>query len=388
MAKSAGYWVELSSVKFEEDSTSTWIQAMPLGTYTHPVHGKIEITPERVVQFASNVNNNAREQQLDIDYDHKANGGEAAGWVSQADARPDGLWLLVDWTKKAYDQIKQKAYRYFSPEFVDEWTHPKTGQVFKDVLFGGGITNRPFLKDILPINMSEVFEHAGDQQMNEGGTSMTPEQLKALAKLAGLPEDATAEQVFAAAEAKSADPDPEESEESDDSGEEGKLPVAAPENDAIKKLSESKDPAVRALVEMVTAQGAMLAETNKKLREADTATTVAKLNEKAAKSGYAIPPVTIEALTKALNESPKQLGESVIGAFDKLLEVGLVKLGEQGHGRPEGGTASASDKMAAAVVKLRESDKELSYADAVVRVAADDPMLFAEYQNESYAGRE
>jgi phage I-like protein len=385
MAKSAGYWIELSSIKFDEGNSSTWIQAMPLGSYEHPTHGTIDITPERVLQFAANVNNKARGQDLDIDYDHKDKSGEAAAWVKQAEARPDGLWLLVDWTTKAAQQIKDKAYRYFSPEFVDEWTHPKTQQKYKDVLFGGAITNRPFLKDILPINMSEVFEHAGDQQMNEGGTSMTPEQLKALAKLAGLPEDATAEQIYAAAEAKAAEK-PDEKPAVDEPVVEP-VSVAASEDAAIKKLAED-NPAVKALVEMVNAQGIQLAETNKKLREADTTATVAQLSEKATKAGYAIPPVTVEALTKALNESPKQLGESVVSAFESLLDASLVKLGESGHGKQNSGNASASDKMAAAVVKLREQDKDLSYADAVVRVAADDPMLFSEYQTESYAGRE
>src|SRR5690348_2984540 len=98
---------------------------MPLGTYEHPLHGKIDITPERIARFAENVRNNVREIELDIDYDHKANGGDAAGWVRQAEARPDGLWILVEWTKSAYGKIKERAYRYFSPEFVDEWTHPK-----------------------------------------------------------------------------------------------------------------------------------------------------------------------------------------------------------------------------------------------------------------------
>jgi hypothetical protein len=95
----AGYLVDLRGLSFDDATdTSTWIQAMTVGEYEHPVHGNIKITPERIQRFAANVNNRVRETDLDIDYDHKAYGGEAAGWVRQAEAREDGLWVLVEWT--------------------------------------------------------------------------------------------------------------------------------------------------------------------------------------------------------------------------------------------------------------------------------------------------
>lgn len=194
MTVKVGYLVDLATVKFDEGSTQTWIQGAPLGKYDHPIYGEIEFTPERVQQFAANVKANVRGQDLNIDYDHKE--GEAAGWVKDAEARDNGLWLLVEWTKTAAQKIKEKAYRYFSPEFVDEWTHPSTKQAYKDVLFGGGITNRPFLKGILPINMSEVFAHAADQN-NDGGV-MDEKLRKQIAKRLGLPEDAAEDQVLEA----------------------------------------------------------------------------------------------------------------------------------------------------------------------------------------------
>jgi hypothetical protein len=95
-----GYWTDLSTIELS-DNGPTWIQAMPLGKYKHPFFGDIDITPERVKRFSDNVNSNVRGTELDIDYDHKMTSGEAAGWVKAADARPTGLYLLVDWTAKA-----------------------------------------------------------------------------------------------------------------------------------------------------------------------------------------------------------------------------------------------------------------------------------------------
>lgn len=383
MATKAGYWVDLFSLKFDDSQTDSWIQAMPLGTYEHPVHGTIDITPERVGRFADNVKKNVRGQQLDIDYDHKEYGGEAAGWVKDAEARPDGLWLLIEWTKKAYDAIKSKAYRYFSPEFNDEWTHPKTQQSFKDVLFGGGLTNRPFLKDILPINMSEVFAYNEGNNQPGGKMVYTPEQLAELRKKYSLSDDASVEDILAAAIAESpsvSTPDPVE--------------AAGTETPALsedmKKLAEAS-PTVKKLMEIVEAQGAQitaqatqLSETAALLREAEIGVTVTKLSETASKKGFALAPTATQALSEVLLSAPKELGDKIVQAFDKVIN-GVVELGERGRQRHSDDGRPASERMAEAVTKLQESDKSLSYADAVVRVASTDPMLFADYQDESYA---
>ena len=66
MGNKTGYLVDLRSLQFNdlgtEGNATTWIQAMPLGNYKHPVYGDIDITPERVMRFATNVNNGVRGQ--------------------------------------------------------------------------------------------------------------------------------------------------------------------------------------------------------------------------------------------------------------------------------------------------------------------------------------
>jgi hypothetical protein len=153
-----GFIVDLGKYKFDEEDgedLKRWIQAFPIGKWDHPEYGTIEMSLPKAVNMAANINAGVRGQDLDIDYDHKADRKDAAGWIERAEARVDGLWVLVDWTKEAFEKIKNKAYKYFSPEFMNVWTHPSSGQKFKDVLFGGALTNRPHLKGILPINLSE-----------------------------------------------------------------------------------------------------------------------------------------------------------------------------------------------------------------------------------------
>src|SRR5262245_40041905 len=123
MMGKTGYWIDLRG-KYLEDNGVTWLQALPIGQYKHPLYGALDVTPDRAQRFAQNVKDGIRGTELDIDYDHKAHSGKAAGWVRDAEARSDGLWLAVEWTEPARSAIMQGEYRYFSPEYVDSWTHP------------------------------------------------------------------------------------------------------------------------------------------------------------------------------------------------------------------------------------------------------------------------
>jgi len=401
MSQKMGYLVDLFEVKLNDlasGAASSWIQAMPLGTYEHPIYGEIDFTADKIQQFADNVNNGVRGTELDIDYDHKEYGGQAAGWVKQAEARTDGLWILVEWTKQAAELIKNKAYKYFSPEFDDEWTNPKTKTTYSNVLFGGGITNRPFLKDILPLNLSEAFSAVTN---NEGSGTVDPEQLKSVAKLLGLPDDATGDQILGALQVKLGVPGNEDPADpnSPDSGapaagepgdgtakiaEAGAAAAAPALSEAMIKLAE-KDPAVKALMETVNAQGKQLQAQAVQLKEAAVSSTITKLSDKAKAKGFALPPTTKDALKETLMKlSDTQLSDSVVQAFDKLLDAGLVELGEKGSAR-NGNETPDGVKAFTEAVKKAQTDNNIDYADAVLLVSKEQPRLFTDYQKATYS---
>lgn len=401
MAFQVGYLTDLSSLKFDDvtgdsDHMVSTFQAMPYGKYTHPVYGEIEFDLEKAQQAAENTNNKVRGQDLDIDYDHKQYGGEAAGWVKGAEARQDGLYLTVEWTKKAWELIKSKAYRYFSPEFADEWTHPKTKAVHKNVLFGGGITNRPFLKDILPLNLSELYEEQTTRQKE--GTGMDPKKLR---KLLGLPEDATDEQVTAAFEALPSDATigtPGEGEDEGNEGEGGGEPesqqqtIAATEGgiEGVIKLAEaSTDPVVKALAEVVGGLHKQVQVTETALHMSETANLVTKLAEPV--NGQTLSAASQKKLTEVLAKSPKALSEQIVSLVEGLKKDGLVKLGEtatQPGDRSEGDGDTATKKFNEKVEALTTGDNPMSYGDAVEKVASEHPDLFEGHRQASYAFRE
>lgn len=334
MTKKISYLIELNSLNFSTDTSnsdaaaSSWIQAMPLGKYSHPVYGEINITPEKVARFADNVNRKVRGTDLDIDYDHKEYNGEAAGWVKQAEPRTDGLWILVEWTAKAWEAIKSKAYRYFSPEFDDEWSNPKTGEKYTDVLFGGGITNRPFLKDILPLNLSEKFSEL------EGEKNMTPEQIKELFALLGLEDGADFEAMkakFAELTAKKDDTEPKNDDPEHNNSDqapvnENNLVAALSEAD-VKKLSEN--PVTAKLLAAMEAQNKQLIEQGLQFKEMKIKETVSKLNETTAKTGRGLTPNTQTALTEIFRVADDKTASLVTKLFENFVNgSATVKLSE------------------------------------------------------------
>jgi phage I-like protein len=402
-----GFWVDTSTIQLSEDNTST-IQGMTLGEYTHPVFGDIKLTPERIQRFADSVNNKTRGTDLDIDYDHKEYSGIAAGWVRGAEATPTGLALKVEWTKKAADHIRNKEYRYFSPEFTDEWKHPKTGVTHKDVLFGGALTNRPFLKDIAPVNMSEVInkETGGKSMADQNpqpvpGLQFTPEQVARMAQYLKLPDGATADEVLGAmhllftqgtqepvqeppqqqgqGQQQQASQNPQQVPQQN-----GAVPVAASEVPAeVKALAEKNPEIARLFTEMMERQ----ARTEAALQLAEAEKYTRQLNETASNKGFAFPPVVTQQLSELVASAPKALSDKVKEIFDALAKAGVVELGERGGSTNTNRDGkSATQAFQEEVTKIMASDK-LDYADATNRVAMLNPTLFAEYRDESTAFR-
>jgi len=361
-----GYYTDLRGIQFHDDNTA-WIQAMPVGKYKHPIYGDIEFNEERAQRFADNVNKGVVGTALDIDYDHKAYSGKAAGWVQQAENRgAAGLFLKVDFTPDAVKAIKNHEYRYFSPEFQDAWTHPKTGKEHKDVLRGGGLTNRPFLKDILPVNLSELTFEMNPRKQQEAG--VTPKEIR---DSLGLAETATDEEVRAKLtelQKLQTPPTP---------------PVPptppAPTNAPPVQLDES-NPTIKVLMDMIKAQGEQITAmaTQVKLNDVDR-----KLAD-SDKGKVVMAPAAKDAFRKML------LGEDVPAqaeAFLKLMAEGtaLVETGERGGGDPSKlGETDAEKAWDEAIAKLMEKDK-LSYGDAATAVARDNPKLFGDYREASTA---
>ena len=137
------------------------VQVLRVGKFNHPKYGEFEITRAVLQEMKDNFDNRVRGVDIAFDYFHESD-KEASGWPTQLFLKEDDteLWADVDWTPKALAKLSERELRYFSPDFAFKWTDPETNKTYNNVLFGGGLTNRPFVKDMAAIVASE---DKGDQ---------------------------------------------------------------------------------------------------------------------------------------------------------------------------------------------------------------------------------
>jgi hypothetical protein len=193
-------------------------------------------------------------------------------------------------------------------------------------------------------------------------------KLSDFAKLLGLSEDATEEQVKEKVKALS-----EASTKKDD--DKGKGGDSLPSD--LKALAE-RNPGVADLIKR-------LDETDTKLRLADITNEVRALHEHARTKGVAIPASIDEDLTKVLHEAGPTVGAKFVGILKSLSEKGFVKLGEIGHaGQSEGEGQDPRDSFNNKVKKFQDDNKGTPYVDAVMAVALTDPEGYKAYAHASY----
>lgn len=146
--------VDLSMQFAEPAAAENWIQIMKTGSFQHPKHGELQITDADLHLFKENFDKKVRGVDLAVDVSHDPDKG-AVGWFKELRVEPGKLMARVAWTEEGKEMVAGGKFRYFSPEFAFQYQDAETGKQFKDVLLGGAITNRPFLKNMAPIELSE-----------------------------------------------------------------------------------------------------------------------------------------------------------------------------------------------------------------------------------------
>jgi len=366
----ASYLVDVGGLAFDETNgvQSSWVHALPIGSYKHPIYGTIDINGDRAKQFADGVNTKVRGIDLSINYVHD-NDNIAAGWVKKSEARSDGVWLFVEWTNDAAKEIKEKKWRYFSSEFEDEWEDPQ-GSKHKNVMFGGALTNRPFMKNLVPINLSEqtldtAFELVSivkglDLDSLKGGKGMelSDEQIAKIVEGVSLKMT----------EKKTEDPTVTKLTEIPE------LKALADENPLVAlliKTVESQNVGIK-----TSQQELKLAEINRKLSDFDRSKIVLTPRAKnlAATLAEAMPDSLSESFWELLTEMKK--GSSF-----------LVELGERAGATVNyGSQKSALVQLNEAAARIRKEYGDMSLTDAFEEAVKENPALYTRYRTEQNEG--
>ncbi len=138
------------------------VQLLREGEFNHPSYGKVLITEEHLNLMKRNFDNKIRGIDISIDYTHDNEGGEApaACWIkslevrSNTDGKGKGLFAKVEFTPKGQKLVSEKEYKYSSADFAVDYID-QNGKHHPYVLRGGTLTNRPFIKEMNAIKLSE-----------------------------------------------------------------------------------------------------------------------------------------------------------------------------------------------------------------------------------------
>lgn len=135
------------------------------------------------------IRNTFKDRGIDIviDYEHQTLEdveAPAGGWIKDIILQDGAIAAKVEWTPKAEEYLKNKEYRYLSPVVLVRKSDNKAV-----VLHSVALTNTPAIDGMFAIVNSINIDEL------EGGNDM---DLKKLAALLGLPEDATEEQIMQA----------------------------------------------------------------------------------------------------------------------------------------------------------------------------------------------
>lgn len=173
-------FLTLKSKEMEVGGAPEIISVLPLG-HVKSAKGEFDVDGESFAAMKAQIAQ--RGVDLVVDYEHQTLTGEqapAAGWVKELFLDDGQIKARVEWTDKAKAYLSNREYRYLSPVITVRKADNKAMGLHSIAL-----TNTPAIEHMEAIVNSLNFE----------GGQNTMDFMKELAKLLGLGEDATEEQV-------------------------------------------------------------------------------------------------------------------------------------------------------------------------------------------------
>lgn len=197
-----------------EAAAPEWVHLLPAGQIgTADKRGPYHVTDADQIIRASF----QHEEKVPVDINHaiylkgpKGEEAPAVGWVTEMDARDDGIWGKVEWTAHGAELVSSRAYRGISP--VINHTDAKEITSIPCV----SLVNKPNLRGLTALHQEETEMNLREQ----------------IIKMLGLKDDASDEDILKSLKAKK-----------DDAGTETALQSALGEIGVALGLKDDADPA-------------------------------------------------------------------------------------------------------------------------------------------------
>jgi phage I-like protein len=155
------------------DDASDWFTILKTGEWNDTRYGKLTVTKADLDQAVSNFDRfKSKGVDLPIDYDHSfalSGDSKAAGWYTALRREGGNLQARVKWTPDASQAIQKGEYRFFSSEYDEEYSHEDIGRDMGFAIVSGGLTNRPAVKGMGTVALSEGARNAAGESLEQLG---------------------------------------------------------------------------------------------------------------------------------------------------------------------------------------------------------------------------
>lgn len=141
-------------VELADGQTQSWVTLTRTGDYTDPRYGAFSITGPMLTQMVANFDKRVLGQDVFIDVSHRPSDGAAAK-VLKLTVESGRLRALVEWTPFGVEAVKTRGFAYLSVEYHEAWQDNEKQAQHGAVLLGAGLTIRPVIKHLDPIQLSE-----------------------------------------------------------------------------------------------------------------------------------------------------------------------------------------------------------------------------------------
>jgi len=149
------YYLEsLETIELEDKKS--WLNIHRVGTWSHPTYKKVEGSIEKFTKMIENFENKIIGRDVPMDSRHGH--GESLGWVEKLKIVGDKLMALVAWTPLGEKAVKERIWKYISPEYDENYEDKETGKKYGPALLAISATNFPFLTKLEPMALSEDLE--------------------------------------------------------------------------------------------------------------------------------------------------------------------------------------------------------------------------------------
>lgn len=381
------------------------IHLVPVGQWEHDMYGPIIITASDIEEFIVNFNAGVRKGVF-ITCGHEGfQELPAAGWVTKVEKRPDGLWGYVDWNEIGKNALKNKEFKFFSPEMCRDYEDPETHQFYRNVLTGGALTKSPYFKELQAIVFSEKTLQTKFNQTQE--TMKTLQEILAIEDIATLTEeerqlvkDSVAElsddqkakyasflevETPAETEEEKTAREAKEKEDADAAALVAETPAEIDPAEDPQKMSDKNamvtiNASELALLRQKADQGA---QAFKELEKAEIAGAVEKMVFSATNQAGAFLPkskTAIETFMGTLNKAQRTAFAAIvkeIPASEKFKEIGSG----------DAATADTTQEVESKVAEKMKLNDKLSYSEALKQVMSENKGLEERYDRELPSAR-